>query len=282
MSRFKSIGLMIIASILWSFGGVFIKLIPWNSFAIAGLRSLVSGFVVLLYLKGNIKRPTKQILLGTLAYTSMLILYVTATKITTAANAILLQYTAPMWVALISYFVLKEKIKKLDILSILTVFAGISIFFTSSIGNGQMFGNFLAVLSGISLACVVLCLKSTGGKDEVQMIFYGNMLTFFICLPFFGNIDFTIQSFSSILFLGVFQLGLAYIIYAKAVQYVSSIDAVLIPIIEPLFNPIWVMIFAKEYPSFQAVIGGIIVLMAIVGRNIILTKSQKSSLTLQR
>lgn len=277
MSRSKAILLMVAASILWSFGGVFIKLLPWTSFAIAGLRSLVSATVVLIYLKGRIKRPSKHILLGTTAYTAMLILYVCATKATTAANAILLQYTAPIWLALISRIFLKEKIQRLDIMSIVTVFMGISIFFTANISVGQMFGNFLAILSGISLACVVLSLKHAKAEAEMQMIFWGNFATFIICLPLMGDVVITTHTVGSILFLGIFQLGISYIIYANAVKHVSSIDAILVPIIEPLFNPIWVIIFAHEAPSIQAVIGGIIVVMAIVARNILMTKQQKKN-----
>ena len=275
MSRIKAVSMLVLASILWSFGGVFIKLIPWSSFAIAGYRSLISGIVVFIYLKGRVRKPTKQVILGMLAYASMLILYVTATKITTAANAILLQYTAPIWLILISFFVMKAPIHKIDILSVMTVFAGISIFFTSNIGLGQMAGNFLAILSGISLALVVLCLKHSDVNAEMQIIFWGNILTFFICLPFSTNIYVSIEAVGSILFLGVFQLGISYILYASAVKYVSAVDAVLIPIIEPLFNPIWVMIFASEVPSIQAVIGGVIVVMSIASRNIMLTRAQK-------
>ncbi|GAU77279.1 DMT family transporter [Fusibacter sp. 3D3] len=280
MNRLQAVTLLVLTSILWSFGGVFIKLIPWSPLVIAGLRSIISAGVFFIFLKGKVRKPNQKVILGAIAYTATLILYVTATKTTTAANAILLQYTAPIWLLLISHFFLKESIRKYDVLSIIAVFIGISIFFTANIGIGQMFGNLLAILSGICMALMILCLKHSADQDEMQIIFWGNMLTFFTCLPFMQHIEVTKLSIGAILFLGIFQLGISYILYAKAIKHVSAIDAVLIPIIEPLFNPVWVMLFVHEIPSSQAIMGGIIVVFAIVSRNIYLTRAAKKQLAL--
>jgi drug/metabolite transporter (DMT)-like permease len=266
--RKKAILYLIIASILWSTAGLFIKLIDWNPMAIAGARSGIAAIVMLLYLKKPITHVGKTKLLGACTYASLLIFFVTANKLTTSANAILLQFTAPIWVVLFSKLFLNEKIKKYDLVTIIFVLSGMILFFMGNLGSGTIIGNFVAILSGISMAGIVIFLKRLGDDSPVEMTFVGNIITFIIAVPFFFQSVPNLNSILVLLILGVFQLGISYIFYTLAIKYVSPIEAILIPVLEPLLNPVWVFIFTGETPGTYAFIGGAIVVIAIIIREL--------------
>lgn len=268
MCRKKAIIYLIIASILWSVGGVFIKLIDWNPFAIAGARSGIAAIVMFCYLKKPIKHVGKLKLLGALSYTSLLILFVTANKLTTSANAILLQFTAPIWVALFSALFLKEKTKQSDWITIFFVILGIIMFFMGDIKLGNLSGNLLSILSGVAMAGVVIFLKLQDDGSPIEMTLLGNIFTFIIALPFFFISLPNLKSILCLLILGIFQLGISYIFYVTAVKHVSAVEAILIPILEPLLNPIWVFFITGESPGSYAIFGGLIVVTAIIIKEI--------------
>lgn len=268
MCRKKAIIYLIIASILWSIGGVFIKLIDWNPFAIAGARSGIAAIVMFCYLRKPIKGVGKFKLLGALSYTSLLILFVTANKLTTSANAILLQFTAPIWVALFSALFLKEKTKKSDWITILFVILGMIMFFIGDIKLGSLSGNLLSVLSGVAMAGVVIFLKLQDEGSPIEMTLLGNIFTFIIGLPFFFTSLPNLKSVLCLLILGIFQLGISYIFYVTAVKHISALEAILIPILEPLLNPIWVFFITGEAPGSYAICSGFIVVTAIIIKEI--------------
>ncbi|MDN5300237.1 MAG: hypothetical protein PWP51_2790 [Clostridiales bacterium] len=272
LDRRNAVLFLMMTSFLWSFGGLFIKIIPWSPFVIAGIRSWISAIVFFIYMRGHVKRLNKKLIIGALIYTATLVCYVTATKLTTSANAILLQYTAPIWAAVFGYLFFKERITKLDIFSLTFVGVGIVLFFLSSIDGGMMLGNVIALLSGVAFAGIPMSLKRMPAGSDLSMVFYGNLLTGFFAVPGLMHTTVTLPSVGGILFLGVFQLGISYILYTKAVKHVSAIDAVLIPIIEPLFNPLWVFMATGEHPSILAVYGGVIVLATIVFRSLYLIR----------
>lgn len=270
--RYKSIIFLIIASILWSTGGILIKLVDWNPVAIAGSRSFISSIVVLIYLRKPVLTWSKAQLGGAIAYASTVILFVSANKLTTSANAILLQFTAPIFVAILGAWLLKEKIKWYDYLSIIAVFGGMLLFFIDNVGIGSMLGNVLAVISGFFLACVTIALRFQKDGSPVETTLIGNILTFIVAIPFIiGKVP-DIQSILGIILLGIFQLGFAYILYALAIKHLSALEAILITVIEPLLNPIWVFIFAGEKPSLYAILGGFIVIVSVTVRSIVITK----------
>lgn len=273
--RRNAIFLLILTSFFWSFGGLFIKIIPWSPFAIAGFRSLISALVFFIYMKGKVKKLDKKLFIGAMTYTATLVCYVAATKLTTAANAIVLQYTAPIWAAVFGYILFKERIRKLDIISLFTVSIGIVLFFMSSLDAGMMLGNIIGLLSGVFFAGIPMSLKRMEPGSELSMVLYGNLFTSLFALPAIPSMVVTLPSIGGILFLGLFQLGISYIFFTKAVKHVSAVDAVLIPIIEPLFNPVWVFIFTGELPSILAFYGGLIILATIVLRSIYITKNQQ-------
>ncbi len=266
---------LVLAAVLWSLGGLLIKLIDWNPLAIAGGRSAIAAIVMMFY----IGRPTVQIsknkLFGALAYTGTLICFVSANKLTTSANAILLQFSAPIWVALFSTVFLKEKITKLDWLTIGTVMGGMVLFFMENINGGHVFGNIVAITSGIFFAAMVIFLKLEDNGSPVEITLLGNVFVFLISIPFLFGIELTLQSILALLALGIFQIGFAYILYTSATPYVSSVEAILIPVIEPLLNPVWVMLFLGEVPGPFALIGGVIIVSAIVIRSLIQSKQEK-------
>ena len=271
-NHLKAVLYLVLASILWSSGGVLIKLVNWNSIAIAGVRSGIAAIFMMFYL-GKVKvKVTKVKLGGAIAYATTVTLFVVANKLTTSANAILLQYTAPIWVAVFSGIILKEKAKKIDWISILFVMAGMIMFFVGDVESGKILGNVIAIMSGISLSFVAIFLKLQKDSSPVEMTYLGNLIAFFISIPFLFQNSIDFKSVIGLLLLGIFQLGISYILYAEASRYLSAIESILITVIEPLLNPIWVFIFIGENPGYFAVIGGVIVVGAVISRNFLVKK----------
>jgi len=277
MSRKRAIVYLVIAAVLWSIGGLFIKLVDWNPMAIAGTRSGIAAIVILVYLRKPIKRLGRYKLLGAFSYAALLILFVTANKLTTSANAILLQFTAPIWVALFSGWFLKEKARISDWATVFAVMMGMILFFIGDLGTGNSIGNFVAVFSGIAMAAMVIFMKMQDEGSPVETALVGNVLTLVVSLPFLFFSSFpSWSSILALLVLGIFQLGISYIFYTIAIKHVSALEAILIPIIEPLLNPIWVLWFTGESPSGYAFLGGVIIIIAIVARNLYQQKKRDS------
>ncbi len=276
MSRKKAINFLVIASILWSIGGLFIKLVDLNPLAISGLRSGVAALVMVVYLKKPKIHFNKTNILGAVFYSALLFCFVAANKLTTSANAIFLQFTAPIWVLIFSALFYKERPKKNDLLTIVCVLAGMALFFTGDFGVGSALGNFIALLSGIVMAGMVLLLrKSEGSAVEVTLL--GNILTFLVSIPFLPRHLPDMTSMVSLLILGIFQLGISYVLYALAIKHVSTVEAIIIPVLEPLLNPIWVLIFAGEKMGIMSMLGGGIIITSVVVHEILVEKQLRKS-----
>lgn len=275
--RLKAIIFLVIASVLWSTGGILIKLVDWNPIAIAGARSFIAFLTVLMYLKKPKFTMSKAQIGGSIAYAATVILFVTANKLTTSANAILLQFTAPVFVALLGIWILKEKIHWYDWVTILFVFGGMILFFVDDVGAGSMVGNLVAVISGFFLACVTISLRLQKDGSPVETTLLGNIVTFMVAIPFIFRSMPDLKSIYGLILLGVFQLGISYILYALAMKHLTALEAILITVIEPLLNPVWVFLFAGEKPSPYAVIGGIIVLSSVTARSIYAAKKSSSA-----
>jgi drug/metabolite transporter (DMT)-like permease len=276
MTRKKALLYLVITSVLWSIGGLFIKLVDWNPIAIAGARSGIAAVVMLLYLRKPIHSLGKFKLLGACTYAVLLILFVAANKLTTSGSAILLQFTAPIWVLFFSKYFLKEKSHKYDLLTVAIVIFGMALFFIGDLKNGTLLGNFIALLSGVAMAGVIIFLKLQQDSPPVEMTLLGNLFTCFIALPFFFISAPNLSSIAGLLVLGVFQLGISYILYTTAIKYVSSLEAILIPVLEPLLNPLWVFLFTGESLGIYSLIGGAIILLAITLREFISFKTDSS------
>jgi len=187
----------------------------------------------------------------------------------------MLQFTAPIWVALLSHFILKIETSLNDWIIIIIVFLGILLFFMDQLDSGNLLGNILAVLSGICMAMMIISMKYIK-VEPIQITLFGNLLIFVLSLPFLFQSHFSIRDLLYLIILGVFQLGISYILYTAAIKYVSALEGILIPILEPLLNPIWVLIFAGEKPGIYSLLGGIIILGTITFRTINLSKASIS------
>jgi drug/metabolite transporter (DMT)-like permease len=259
--------MLVIAAILWSLGGLFIKLVDLNPIIIAGVRSFGAAIIFLFYIKKPKWYWGKYFITGIISYSLMVILYVLAIRLTTAANAIFLQFTAPLWVVIFGYFILKETVTKFDILAILFIFLGMGLFFIDELSFYGFWGNITALISGVCFALVTVLIRKE--KDySFEIVLFGNAITALICFPFifagFGNsssIDLLI-----IFALGIFQLGIPYLLYTKALKYVKAIDAILTGMIEPVLNPLWVFLFIGEVMGEWAFVGGSMVLIGSLGR----------------
>ncbi|MFZ5587667.1 MAG: DMT family transporter [Thermodesulfobacteriota bacterium] len=256
--------LLVLAAVLWSSGGLLIKLVDWSPLAIAGARSAVAGVFVWLVLRGRLcldcSRPQ---LAAAVAYAAAVMSFVAATKLTTAANAILLQYTSPLYAALLAPRILGERTSGRDWAFIGLTLLGMGLFFFDQLSLAGLAGNLLALFSGLAVACLALALRQTGAASSTPIVL-GNFLAALICLPFVVGAGWPgWQSLVVIAFLGVVQLGLPYYLYSLAVRRVSALEVTLIPVIEPILNPIWVALCLGETPGLGALAGGGLVLTAV-------------------
>jgi|TARA_B100001179_G_C18595000_1_gene406799 drug/metabolite transporter (DMT)-like permease len=258
---------------MWSLGGIFIKLVDLNPMGIAGIRSLGAAVVLLIYIKKPRLYWNRYFFTGVLAYTAMVVLYVLSIRLTTAANAIFLEFTAPIYVVAFSYFLLNEKIDRFDILTMVIIFLGMGLFFMDELTFYGFWGNIMALVAGVCLALVTVLIRKEK-ESAFEIVFYGNVLTAIICFTFIieGLSKSTQLDWLIIFGLGIFQLGIPYILYTTALKYVSALDAILVGMLEPILNPIWVYIFIGEAMGEWAFIGGALVIIGTLGRVIIKQK----------
>lgn len=255
-----------ITATLWSLGGILIKSVNAHPLAISGVRSAIASVVFLLVLgKPKITRSAAQIG-AAVSYVGTVMFFVIATKKTTAANAIFLQYTAPIYVALLSSWLLKEKTRILDWVTVFIVIGGMTLFFLDNLSTTGILGNIFAVASGVSFALQTIFLRMQKDGSPWESIFLGNILTAIIGLPFLSVSWPSYSGWIDLFILGVVQLGISYILYAKAIKHTPALEAILIPVIEPILNPVWVALFLGERPGPWSIVGGIIVLTTITLR----------------
>lgn len=259
--------MLVLASFCWSLGGLLIKAVDWPPLAVAGMRGLFAALFLIATNRRLRFDFSRAQLLGAFGYAACTVTFVVATKLTTAANAILLQYTAPVWVALFGAWLIGERSTRADWLTIVTVLVGMSLFFADGLDLSAVLGNSIAVLSGVCFAGMTLALRSQKDRSPIESIILGNLLAFVIGLPWIVSApSLNATGWAALVILGVVQLGVSYWIYARAIRHVSALEACIIPVIEPILNPVWVMIAMGEKPTLLAVIGGIIVLTAITLR----------------
>lgn len=268
---------MVTCALLWSTGGIFIKLLPWNPMAIAGLRSLISAVVYLLFMRSQgIKFVlNKHSILSGMFLTGVFIFFIAANKMTTSANAIVLQYSAPIFILILSALMFKQKFRKGDILTVAATTIGISLFFLDKISGGYVIGNILAITAGLFFASMFITNGRADDQSRSSGILLGHIFTALIGVPFafFTPTLINGSTISIILALGILQLGIPYVLYGMAARHCSPLACSLISAIEPLLNPVWVFIFNGEAPGFYALGGGVIVISAVVSWTIWSAKS---------
>jgi len=275
----RALGYLVVAALCWSLGGLLIKRVDWPPLAVAGGRGIIAAAFLAATTRG-LKFTWSPVQLGAaVAYALTTVLFVLANKLTTAANAILLQYTAPVWVALFGAWFLGERTTRADWTTVVAVLAGMALFFADGLQLSSVTGNLLALASGVSFAAMILTLshqKNSG--PPVESIILGNLLAFAIGLPFMLRAPLPSRGgLAALLVLGVVQLGVSYWLYARALRHITALEAVLVPVIEPILNPVWVLLALGEKPSGLALVGGGIVLTAVTIRAVASVRAGRAS-----
>jgi drug/metabolite transporter (DMT)-like permease len=257
------------AALCWSLAGVLIKYVAssWSGLAVAGGRGAIAAIFLLLTNRGLRFHFSRPQLAAAALYAACTVLFCWATTLTTAANAILIQYTAPVWVALLSAYFLGERAARADWIAIVVALGGMTLFFKDGLAAGHVLGDTLALLSGMCFGAMAVALRRQKDGSPVESIILGNGLAFLIGLPWIIPAPpLPAAGWAALLALGTLQLGFSYWLYARAIRHVTALEAVLIPIIEPVLNPIWVLLFVGERPSSWALLGGAIVVAGVTFR----------------
>jgi drug/metabolite transporter (DMT)-like permease len=276
----KSAGILAMAAtaFLWSIAGLFIKIIDWNPFAIAGMRSLIASIVIFLYLKHPRIHLSFPQIAASVANAATMLLFVSANKTTTAANAILLQYCAPVFTIFISAILLKERTRVEQFAAFPLVVAVMIFMFFDELGGGKLFGNVLAIMSAITFSFYFVFMRMQKDGSPLESILLSHWLTAGICIIislFLPLPHVTLKSLAAITILGVVQIGLSAILFSIAIKRVSAVQANLIAVIEPVFNPVWVFFAIGEAPGFHALIGGGIIVLAVTIASIITARQRE-------
>lgn len=269
----KGIIYVFIAALLWSSGGLFIKLITLNAMQLSFFRASIAALTFGFIFKKRIFLINKFSLINSIFYALVLLSFVYATKTTTAANAIFLQATAPIYVLIFEPILNKTKYEKSNVITVAVCFIGMLLFFVGEISPGQFEGNLVALFSGVAFAAFFLGLKKNDKQHQQSSIFFGNILVSLVSVPFLFSIE--IIPLSDVLmftFLGVFQIAIAYAFFASGLKRIYAVEASIISMIEPVLNPVWVFLGYGEVPSLTAIIGGIII-TAITIRTIVVGSS---------
>lgn len=270
-----------LAALLYSIGGLCIKVIPWNGMSINGGRTAIALVVIGGYLWW-VKHPlrwNRWVALGAVSVFGCNALFSIANKLTTAANTIVLQFTAPIFVMLITLLVFRRRPSRLDVITCAVVFGGVVFFFIDSLEVGGGLGNLLALLSGLAYAGVFL-LNDLPDSDAISSVFWGDVLSALTGLPFLvKETDFSPTAITSLLVLGVFQVAVAYILLTIGLQTTPPVTASLVSGIEPVLNPILVAVFYGEQMGPMAIIGAAIVISGVVIYNVCRARQPKSNLS---
>ena len=277
MNSKKGLLLVFASAVLLSIGGLCVKKIPWNPLSINAFRSILSVGILLVFAKLSHHpfRWNAGVLVGALGVCGATVLYTVATKLTTAGNAVLLQFTAPIFVILFSWALFHERPQRRDVVASVFILGGIFCFFLDSLGSGRLVGDVIGVLSGLCYAWFFLHKKLPGG-DPVWATVLGQGMGALIGLPFLvqeTQFDGTTLFYAVIL--GVFQLGLAYVCLTAGIQYVKPITAVLASGIQPVLNPILVAVVVGETLSRWSLLGGAVVFVSIMVYNVLSVKAEK-------
>ena len=257
------------AALLWSTGGLFIKWTSLSGLALSCFRSIFALITVALVTRREGFGLNPLTAAAALLYAVLVILFVMATKQTTAANAIFLQYTAPVYLLILEPLVYKEKFRARDLITVLVCIAGMALFFVGQLRAQDVTGNLMALASGLCFALYFLLLRHPRAREvnRASSVIYGNLLVVLICAPWGLNVLSSVggHDLLSVMYLGVVQLGLSYVLFTVGMaRGVRSLDAGIICYIEPVLNPVWVFLVLHERPSGWALIGGAIIITAVI------------------
>ena len=270
------------AALLWSTGGLFIKATPLDAYELSFGRSLFAAVTVAVLTRREGFRVNGLTLVSSALYAALLLLFVVANKLTTSANAIFLQYTAPVYVLLLEPLLFKERFRRGDIFVVAACVAGMSLFFVGQLRPQDVAGNLTALASGLCFALFLLSLRhpKAGQVNRAASVIYGNILLCAVTLPSFGGAvgELTARDVAVVLYLGVVQIGFAYTLFTLGMaRGVRSLDAGVGGYIEPMLNPVWVFLFLGERPSKWAVLGGSIIIAAVLAHTVALARGRRGA-----
>ena len=273
----RSVLFVFLASVCFSTGGLFIKLVPWSALAINGARNLIGAAVIGLYLLITRRKIVfnRRVLIGALSMIGVTTLFAVANKLTTAANTIVLQFTAPVFVILFMSLFYHQKPGRVDLVTCFLVLLGVVLFFVDGIQAGNLTGNIVAILSGICYAGVFM--MNTGkGADAISSCFLGQLTAGLVMTPLcFRETDFSLPVMAAVLALGIVQVGGAYILFSIGIRHTQAVTASLITGMEPIMNPLLVAVFYGEQVSALAVTGAVIVVCSILAYNVWLARKKR-------
>lgn len=265
-------------AIIWSSGGVAVKLADTSPMALTGWRCIFCALLFLVvYRKEKLLTFSKDQWLGALAYAAMAFCFSAATKLTTAANAILLQYTAPVFVAILAGWLLNEKTQRKDWLTVLAVAVGVAVFFFDKASGGTLVGNMFGLLNGLTYALFIIYTRRQKEGNPAGSIFLGNIIAFAVSLPALIEAPLTVSGVAGGAYMGLIYGGVAYVLYTSAIRRVSALTVVLIATVEPVLNPVWVFFTVGEVPGVNSILGGGIVIGAVLVRSLLTLRSRSGS-----
>ena len=284
-TKFSPLLLVLAAAILWSTGGLFIKWVTLSGLELSFGRSLLAAITVAIFTRREGFGLNLVTALASLLYAALLLLFVLATKETTAANAIFLQYTAPVYLLVFEPLFYKEKFRSRDLIVVIACVLGMSLFFVGKLRPQDVTGNLLALGSGFCFACYFLLLRHTKAQavNRASSVIYGNLLLVIVAAPAALKVLPHISKFDAtgIVYLGVVQIGIAYTLFTLAMaRGVRSLDAGIVGYVEPVLNPIWVFLAIGERPTSWAILGGAIIVAAVICHMLLEARSGRRTVDL--
>jgi len=267
-SHRRAIALLLLTALLWSTSGLFVKLLQWHPLSIFSARGILAGAVFLIWLRRAPLRITPFLAAGAAGYMGAQFLFIFSTRLTTAANAIFLQYTAPIYVLIFGVWFLHERPQRVDWITMVVIFAGMLLFFGEGLTLDGLYGNLAAVLGGVALAVMIVSTRAQKDSHPAQIFLIGSCLGGLIGLPSVLQETWNLADAAIIVYLGIVQTGLASALYSIAIRHVPALESNLILMMEPVLNPLWVFLVIGESPAPLALIGGAVVLGAIAVRAI--------------
>lgn len=271
---------MLGAALLWSTGGLFIKAVSLDAFGVTMWRSVLAGAAIAIVMRVRPFSPLREGWItwaAAIAYAAMLLLFVSATKLTTAANAIFLQYTAPLYVLALGALFLSERATRLDVLTVAMALGAMALFFVGQLEPNDLGGNACAIASGVAFASFLVLLRLPGCAPETRprAMVLGNALLVVATLVV-NMVRVESEAFTpgpadilGLLWLGIIQIGLAYVLFGFGIAQVQALEATLIGMLEPVLNPVWVFLFLGETPGRWAIVGGTVIVGAVTWRTVV-------------
>ena len=267
MSHKKAIAITSFVALMWSLAGFNIKMNEWSPYAIAAGRSLVAVILLApMVLRKGFQKIDRYVIGGAICYAAFNYCFITSTTLTSSAIAIMMQYTAPIYVALLSWLFLRERVGWADIISVGFVFLGMIFFFLDSNSGGSLKGNIVSIFNGITFAGISIFLRLQKDGNPALSMYLGNVISAVAGLPIMWNAGMPDTISLLFLLLAGLLVAVSYTLYAKASTGLSALETVLIPIIDPVMNPVWVCLFLDERPGALTIVGAAVILVSVTIR----------------